>query len=701
MDLNILHRNILKVAEKLKKKDTFFDMKTLSELCYKELPNPRPEIEQGIRELYSMKYIVKGTRLSRDDILANETRNKIYQFVQENPGTHEREVRNALNLGAYMAFRHLKFLEKFGFLRTKRYKNKKTFFPSDFDESYEKNALIFKDKTNSILYECIQEYGRIQLNQLSKLLQMPYTTIQSRLKQMLDENIIEKVIQDGIPYYVIKKPSDQEAFVEVKREFDYVGGQIRFKVAIQNLTATAINNIAVNLNPSEQFITDNPQQNISYLSPDTTRGIDFMLTPLTCGRAKIFGSVSYEDVFGQVHSLPIQPKEISIKCPLVEPQTASQVEVNEWIKNLKKGSNKVNFQSISKEEAFRIGRQQVSALDLNEVIIKQDEFWGLYSGLVKVTGQNMVVKISIDEPFIVLDVWADDLKQTTGFLAYITNLINLALESSYKMFRKTEDLTRKIADLMRAATLIDDLFTASEKKLPISNITATLQQLQHRLTNAGCDATFFKSVETFNSNISISLDPDLPLKEQLANNLRYNLVLWLQKIHEVIQYHTRTYKETFDDLSEISGKISIGITVIGEKIKEFEKVYGLSVMSYLIIIDKKSGLTLFEKNLGDLRINPDLVGGFLHALQSFGLEIDRQETSMRTLTYENFQFQIETGAYVRAALILRGSPNDYIIAHLKEFVGQFESNFKDQIRMFTGNMEAFQSVNALFDAIFK
>jgi hypothetical protein len=105
--------------------------------------------------------------------------------------------------------------------------------------------------------------------------------------------------------------------------------------------------------------------------------------------------------------------------------------------------------------------------------------------------------------------------------------------------------------------------------------------------------------------------------------------------------------------------------------------------------------------LADLHINADLVGGFLHALQSFGMELSASETSMKTLSYENYQFQIETGEYTRTALILRGPPNPFLISRLQEFVKQFELSFKTQIVQFTGNIDPFKGVNAIFETVFK
>ncbi|MDD1778160.1 MAG: hypothetical protein LUQ65_08330 [Candidatus Helarchaeota archaeon] len=169
----------------------------------------------------------------------------------------------------------------------------------------------------------------------------------------------------------------------------------------------------------------------------------------------------------------------------------------------------------------------------------------------------------------------------------------------------------------------------------------------------------------------------------------------------MIQYYVTTYQETFDDINQISGELNTGLRLIKEKINEHEKMYGIGILSYLLILDKKSGISFFEKNFGDLHINPDLVGGFLHALQSFGMEMSESETSMKTLTYENYQFQIETGKYVRTALILRGTPNDFVITRLQEFLNQFEKNFEEDVKNFTGNIQIFGPASALFSAIFK
>ena len=306
--LNILHKTILRIALALRKKNRSFDMLTLFEKSRREVPHPEPEIDRAIRELYQMKYIIPGKQLFKPEVLQNEKRKQMFEYVLKYPGAHEREIRRLFSLGAYETRIHLAFLLTYEYLRMKSYKNRNVYFSIDFDEALELETLLLRNKTTNSIFEVIKAHDQLRLSEISDILQIPYTTIQSHLKELVEGGLIKKIQRDQVVYYVLSEaktvpeisseiPSQKQ--VEVKREFDYVGGKIRFKVAIRNFTDLAIHNISINLNPSNQFIADFPQQTVPNLPSNSTRGIDFDLTPLTCGQSKVFGSISYEDAYGK------------------------------------------------------------------------------------------------------------------------------------------------------------------------------------------------------------------------------------------------------------------------------------------------------------------------------------------------------------------------------------------------------------------
>ncbi|NVM55125.1 MAG: hypothetical protein HWN66_15575 [Candidatus Helarchaeota archaeon] len=215
--LDALHREILRIAYQLKEKSRIINVNILFESCCRELPNLWSEIDRAICDLYEMKYIVEGKQLFKKDILTNERRNKIYDYVLKNPGAHEREIRRIFQLGAYITHHHLALLEHFGFLRKITYTNKSVYFPTDFDKARETEILLLRHKTTNNIFDCIQKYGQIKMPELQSMLQIPDSTIRVLLKRLLEGGLIKRVEKNQSLYYVVADYKLQEGVVEVKR----------------------------------------------------------------------------------------------------------------------------------------------------------------------------------------------------------------------------------------------------------------------------------------------------------------------------------------------------------------------------------------------------------------------------------------------------------------------------------------------------
>ncbi|MHA1798461.1 MAG: hypothetical protein ACTSVY_08420, partial [Candidatus Helarchaeota archaeon] len=127
-----------------------------------------------------------------------------------------------------------------------------------------------------------------------------------------------------------------------------------------------------------------------------------------------------------------------------------------------------------------------------------------------------------------------------------------------------------------------------------------------------------------------------------------------------------------------------------KKIFEEEIKYSKNILKYLMVIHKETGLTIYEKGFYGTEFDPDLIGGFLTAIQNFGSEISSQETAMKKLVYKDFQIELEDGDYIRAALILNGEPTKYLIKNLLKFVNSFENTFRDELQDWAGNLKIFR-----------
>ncbi|MFX0069170.1 MAG: hypothetical protein ACFE7I_08870, partial [Candidatus Hodarchaeota archaeon] len=122
----------------------------------------------------------------------------------------------------------------------------------------------------------------------------------------------------------------------------------------------------------------------------------------------------------------------------------------------------------------------------------------------------------------------------------------------------------------------------------------------------------------------------------------------------------------------------------------------------LLILEKQSGLVLFERPFREKPFNPDLFGGFIQAIASFGGEIaEGAEVSLQELTYRDFRILLNDGNYIRTALILADSPTETLLVKLKLFTAAFEETYHKQISEFNGSVEVFDDAFDLIDDIFE
>ncbi|NVM56025.1 MAG: hypothetical protein HWN66_20170, partial [Candidatus Helarchaeota archaeon] len=123
--------------------------------------------------------------------------------------------------------------------------------------------------------------------------------------------------------YTARTPTAKPSAIEAVRDFDYVGGQVRFKVAIRNKSKLVITNIGVELDIPAEFLLvrilpeaslddiDRGLSKIDKLMPNSSQGIDYYLEPVACGTGVISGIAKFQDAEGNYNSTPVKSREIA------------------------------------------------------------------------------------------------------------------------------------------------------------------------------------------------------------------------------------------------------------------------------------------------------------------------------------------------------------------------------------------------------
>jgi len=216
---------------------------------------------------------------------------------------------------------------------------------------------------------------------------------------------------------------------------------------------------------------------------------------------------------------------------------------------------------------------------------------------------------------------------------------------------------------------INNLITFSQRNFPELDLHSDIKNIKDRLIN------------TEQTKISLRNKIDL----------QYNTINWATEILNFGENNAQLYmsSNSFESNPEIIKKIEWSFNRIKNNLNNIKKQYISNILTHLMVLQKNSGVVLSAISFIEEELEGDLVGGFLTAIQSFGLEISKKETSMKKLSYQDFEIEIEDGNIIRVALILRGEPIPLLSEKLITFCKKFESDFSSELQNFTGDISAF------------
>ena len=242
-----------------------------------------------------------------------------------------------------------------------------------------------------------------------------------------------------------KKRLEEDLKLVIKREYEFIGGKVRFKTSLKNNTGYNITDVNINFNIPEALkwiITDPKYERkgdsviISKIGKDDKISISLYLEPINCVESSINATISYFDIQNKPIAIPMNPKKISITCPIF----FTREEVNlARVKNLHNSMSHCDKKifpivKIDKLDSFFIAA--LSALKTHDIKLISEEFneeektaeaW--FYGITKVKKNRVITHISLDggKRIFLFEVSGDSEEQITTFLAEIGSAIRAKL----------------------------------------------------------------------------------------------------------------------------------------------------------------------------------------------------------------------------------------------------------------------------------
>ncbi|MBA7520187.1 hypothetical protein ES705_12280 [subsurface metagenome] len=121
-------------------------------------------------------------------------------------------------------------------------------------------------------------------------------------------------------------------------------------------------------------------------------------------------------------------------------------------------------------------------------------------------------------------------------------------------------------------------------------------------------------------------------------------------------------------------------------------------LEHILVLYKGTGTCIFFKSYGSEQIDPELIGGFLSAVSSFGKEMKTQE-ALNEISYGDKMLLLADGEYIRVALVLGRKASLILHRHLKEFIDIFGKMFKDDLPNWRGQLNPFKNAGLIVDEV--
>ncbi|MHA1526647.1 MAG: hypothetical protein ACTSQD_06415, partial [Promethearchaeota archaeon] len=230
--------------------------------------------------------------------------------------------------------------------------------------------------------------------------------------------------------------------LKIIREYEFIGGQVRFKVGLINNTNNPLTNfkISFDLPDALKWVLYEPDKYerkgdsilIAKLGKNEKKTVSLYLEPINCMESPVNATISFFDVNDRPQAIPMKPKMISISCPIFfTKEEANIARVKKLQRSLTLRDKKI-FPIVNDDALSLFFSTTLSILGNYDIKLISREFseeerfgeaW--FYGITKVKKNRIITYIILDgeNKTLEIEVSADDHGQITGFLAEIGNKI--------------------------------------------------------------------------------------------------------------------------------------------------------------------------------------------------------------------------------------------------------------------------------------
>jgi len=193
-------QSVIEIAQEIISENKVLDTEILYNTAKNRLKIPRRGLLRIIQFLINQRILVEGTKCTRNTVLLNPHRNKIYRFIRSHLGVHFSIIRDVLfsdhdgkSQRTGQLVWHLEALIKFGYIKKVKFKNYAIFIPSEIDDENGIIYFLLRDRLNKKIINLLIERSLVKKSAIHKELNEQREIINYRVKDLMTYNILSQI----------------------------------------------------------------------------------------------------------------------------------------------------------------------------------------------------------------------------------------------------------------------------------------------------------------------------------------------------------------------------------------------------------------------------------------------------------------------------------------------------------------------------
>jgi predicted transcriptional regulator len=186
-------KQVLEIAKEIIDQNKALNAELLYNVAKKRLGIPRRGLSSIIQTLLNRKILVEGSKYTRDTVMQNRFRRKLYEFIRKNIGTHFSLIKNHLQFNEEgkttspgRLIWHLEMLLKFNFIKRIKLKNFTLFLPLEVSEEEGIIHFILRDQVNYKILAMVLKSKSIKAADIHKEINEKREVVYYRVKNLIE-----------------------------------------------------------------------------------------------------------------------------------------------------------------------------------------------------------------------------------------------------------------------------------------------------------------------------------------------------------------------------------------------------------------------------------------------------------------------------------------------------------------------------------